>query len=173
MDVVYNMIVDPQCVAWRCALHRTKMGNSKEIQRVEEKRWKAERSIEERDLTSEEDIKTFADTMKIKSKTERADVVLMVKKYFGHITKAHEEAVAAAKMAQLLIDEVDKNSYIQLLKNGMRPLIILQVLEILTQTAEIKSDREWQQRLESMKGQSIEEIINEQNMPRPVLRWAE
>ena len=111
--------------------------------------------------------------MKVKSKTERADVVLMVKKYFGHIAKAHEEAAAAAKMAQLLIDEVDENSYIELLRNGTRPLIMLQVLEMLTQAAEMKSDRERQQRVENMKGQPIEEIINEQNMPRPVLHWAE
>ena len=81
VDAVYDTIVDPQCIAWRRALHGTKMGNSKEILRVEEKHWKAERSIEQQDLASEEDIKTFADTMKVKSKTERADVVKMVKKY--------------------------------------------------------------------------------------------
>ena len=47
VDAVYDMIVDPQCIAWRHALHGTKTGNSKEILRVEEKRWKAERSIEQ------------------------------------------------------------------------------------------------------------------------------
>ena len=133
----------------------------------------AERSVEEQDLTSEEDIKTFANTMKVKSKTERVDVMLMVKKYFRHIAKAHEEAAAAAKMAQLLIDEVNENLYIELLRNGTRPLIMLQVPEMLTQAAEMKSDRERQQRVESMKRQLIEEIINKQNMLRPVLHWAE
>ena len=173
VDAVYDTIVDPQCLAWRRALHGTKTGNSKEILRVEEKRWKAERSIEQQDLASEEDIKMFANTMKVKSKTERADVVNMVKKYFGQVAKAHEEAMAAARMAQLLIDEVDENLYMELLRNGMRPLIMLQVPEMLTQAAEMKSDRERQQRMESLKGQPIEEIIDEQNMPRPVLRWAE
>ena len=104
-----------------------------------------ERSIEERDLTSEEEIKTFADTMKVKSKTERVDVVLMVKKYFRHVVKAHEEAAAAAKMAQLLIDEVDENSYIQLLRNGMRPLTMLEVPEMLMQAAQMKTDRKRQE----------------------------
>ena len=70
-------------------------------------------------------------------------------------------------MSQLLIDEVE------LLRNGMRPLIMLQVPEMLTQAAEMKSDRERQQRMESLKGQPIEEIIDKQNMPRPVLCWAE
>ena len=147
-------------------MHGTKTGNTKEIQWVKEKHWKVERSIEEQDLTSEEEIKMFADTMKVKSKTERVDVVLMVKKYFGHVAKAHKEAAAAAKMAQLLIDEVNENSYIQLLKNGTRPLIMLEVPEMLMQAAQIKTNRERQQRVESMKGQPIEEIINEQNMLR-------
>ena len=31
MDAVFEMIVDPQCIAWRRALHGTKTGNSKEI----------------------------------------------------------------------------------------------------------------------------------------------
>ena len=50
---------------------------------------------------------------------------------------------------------------------------MLQVPEMLTQVAEMKSDREQQHRMENLKGQPIEEIINEQNMPRPVLCWAE
>ena len=46
-EAVFEMVVDPQCVAWRRAQHGTKTGNSKEILWVE-KRWKVERSIEER-----------------------------------------------------------------------------------------------------------------------------
>ena len=42
------------------------------------------------------DVDAVYNTMKVKSKTERADVVKMVKKYFRHIVKAHEEATAAA-----------------------------------------------------------------------------
>ena len=53
--------------------------------------------------------------------------------------KAHEEPAAAAKIAQLLIDEVDENSYIQLLKNGTRPLIMLEVPEMLIQAAQMKN----------------------------------
>ena len=30
-DAVFDTIVDPQCIAWRRALHGMKMGNSKEI----------------------------------------------------------------------------------------------------------------------------------------------
>ena len=37
IEAVFETIIDPQCVAWRCALHGTRTGNSKEIQQVEEK----------------------------------------------------------------------------------------------------------------------------------------
>ena len=65
----------------------------------------------------------------MKSKSDRADVVRMIKKYFGHVAKAHEEAASAAKIAQLLIDKVDANSYMQLMANRTRPLIMLEVPE--------------------------------------------
>ena len=82
-EAVFETVVDPQCVAWQRAQHGTKTGNSKEILRVEEKCWKVERSIEEREISPEEQVKTFADTMTVKSKTERADVIHMIKRYFG------------------------------------------------------------------------------------------
>ena len=56
-----------------------KTGNSKEILRVEEKRWKVERSIEEREISPDKQVKTFAETMTVKSKTERANVVRLIK----------------------------------------------------------------------------------------------
>ena len=79
MDAVFDTIVDLQCIAWRQALHGTKTGKSKEILQVEEKRWKIEKTIEEREISPEEEVKTFADTMKVKSKTDRAEVMRMVK----------------------------------------------------------------------------------------------
>ena len=56
IEAVHETIIDPQCVAWRCALHGTKTGNSKEIMRDEEKCWKVERTIEERELMGEEEV---------------------------------------------------------------------------------------------------------------------
>ena len=60
-------------------------------------------------MIPDEEVKTFADTMQVKSKTARTDMVMMIKRYFGHVARAHEEAASAAKVAQLLIDEVDEN----------------------------------------------------------------
>ena len=172
-DAVFDTIVDPQCTAWRQALHGMKTGNSKEILRDKEKRWKVERLIEECEISPEEEVKTFADTMQVKSKTDRAEVVRMVKRYFGHVAKAHEEAASAVRIAQSPIDEIDENSWLQIVSNGMRLLVMLQVPEMLQQAATMKLECECQQKAEQMWGLPIEDIIKEQNMPRLVEHWAE
>ena len=170
-EAVLETIIDPQCVAWKRALHGMRTGSSKEIQRVEEKRWKVERMDEEREIDPEAEVKAFADTMQVKSKSERADVIQMIKRYFGHVAKAHEEAGCAARMAQLLVDEVDENTWLQIVANGTRPLITMEVPDMLRQAASMKTERERQQRLEQLKGTPIEEIIRDQNMPCPKPRW--
>ena len=77
------------------------------------------------------------------------------------------------KLAQLLMDEVNENSYMQILANRTRQLIMLEVPEMMRQASSMKTECERQQRAEMMKGQPIQEIVKEQNMPRPVERWAE
>ena len=127
VEAVFETVLDPQCVAlWR-AQHDMKTGNSKEILQVEEKRWKVEKSIEEREISPDEQVQTFADTMMVKSKTERAEVIRMIKCYFGHVARAHEEAASAARIAQELVDKVDENSWLQIVSNGTRPLVMLQL----------------------------------------------
>ena len=172
-EAVFETVVDPQCVAWRRAQHGTKTGNSKEILRVEEKLWKVERSIEEREISPDEQVQTFADTMTVKSKTERAEVIRMIKRYFGHVARAHEEMASAARIAQELVDEVDENSWLQIVSNGTRPLVMLQVPEMMQQVAMMKTDCEHCEKAKQLRGLPIEDIIKEQNMPRPVERWVE
>ena len=172
-DAVFKTIVDPQCVAWRRQLHGTKTSNSKEIQLVEEKRWKVERAVEEREIDLEMEVKTFADTMQVKSKSVRADVVQMIKRYFEHVAKVHKEAACVAKLAQLLIEEVDENTWLQIVTNSTRPLIMMEVPEMLRQASSMKTEHEQQQRVEQLKGLPIKEIVREQNMPCPVKRWTE
>ena len=172
-EAVFEMVVDPQCVAWWRAQHGMKTGNSKEILRVEEKWWKVERSIEEREILPDEQVQTFANMMTVKSKTERAEVVRMIKCYFGHVARVHEEAALVARIAQELVDEVDENSWLQIVSNRTRPLVMLQVPEMMQQVAMMKSDRECREKAEQLWGLPIEDIIKEQNMPRPVEHWVE
>ena len=111
--------------------------------------------------------------MKVKSKTDRAEVVRMIKRYFGHMAMAHEEAASAARITQELVDEVDENSWLQIVSNGTRPLIMLQVPEMITQAAGMRTEREQCEKAEQLCGLPIKDIIKEQNMPRPVERWVE
>ena len=89
------------------------------------------------------------------------------------MAKAHEEAAAAAKIDQELVEEIDENSWLQIVSNRTRPLVMLQVPEMVQQVAKMKSDREHREKAEQLRGSPIEDIIREQNMPRPVERWAE
>ena len=95
------------------------------------------------------------------------------KTYFGHIAKAHEEAASAVRIVQELVDEVDENSWLQIVSNGTRPLDMLQVPEMMQQAAMMKSDCEHHEKVEQLRGLPIEEIIKEQNMPRPVEHWVD
>ena len=118
-------------------------------------------------------MQTFANTMMVKSKTERANMVCMIKHYFGHMARAHEEAASAARIAQELVDEVDENSWLQIVSKGTRPLVMLQIPEMIQQAAMMKSDRERHEKAEQLQGIPIEDIIKEQNMQRPVECWVE
>ena len=89
------------------------------------------------------------------------------------MARAHEEAASMARIAQELVDEVDENSWLQIVSNGTRPLVMLQVPEMMQQAAMMKSDRERREKAEHLRGLPIEDIIKEQNMPRPVECWVE
>ena len=172
-EAVFETVVDPQCVAWWRAQHGMKTGNSREILWVKEKRWKVDRSIEECEISPDEQVQTFANMMTVKSKTERAEVVRMIKHYFGHVARVHEEVASVARIAQELVDEVDENSWLQIVSHGTRPLVMLQVPEMMQQAAMVKSNHERHEKAEQLRGLPIKDIIKEQNMPRLVEHWVE
>ena len=74
----------------------------------------------------------------------------MIKRYFGHIARAHEEAASAGRIAQELVDEVDENSWLQIVSNGTRPLVMLQVPEMMQQAAMMKTDHERHEKAEQL-----------------------
>ena len=90
----------------------------KDIQRIEEKRLKVERSIEDREIPLREDMVEIARPMEEKMVEEKKHVKEMIKWYWAHTTRAHEEAAAAANILWLLADEVDKQTYVALLNAG-------------------------------------------------------
>ena len=62
-EAVYRTIVDPTCTPWRRAMHGAKTGNSKDIQKVEEKRLKVQKSVEEREIPPKEEMMDIAGQM--------------------------------------------------------------------------------------------------------------
>ena len=70
----------------------------------------------------------------------------MIKCYFGHVARAHEEAASVARIAQEMVDEVDE----KIVSNGTRPLVMLQVPEMMQQAAMMKSDCERREKAQQL-----------------------
>ena len=117
-EAVYKMIVDPTCTAWHRAMHGAKTGNSKDIQRIEEKHIKVEKSVEDREIPPKEDMAAIAGPMEERTEEDRKHVRDMIKRYWAHTTKAHEEAAVVANILRLLADEVNEQTYVALLNAG-------------------------------------------------------
>ena len=83
----------------------------------------------------------------------------------------HEESAAAVSILRLLADEVGEQTYLTLINAGTRPLIMIEVPQMVNQATEMKLERDRQGKSEDMQNQPIEVIIEEQNIPVPVERW--
>ena len=92
----------------------------------------------------------------------------LIKHYWAHTAKAHEEASAAASILRLLADEVDEQTYVALLNASTRPLIMMEMPQMTTKAWEMKLERERQEKAENLHNQLIRQIIEEQNVPVPV-----
>ena len=62
-EAVYKTIVDPTCTAWHRALHGAKTGNSKDIQRIEERQIKVQKSVEEHKILPKQEMMDLAGPM--------------------------------------------------------------------------------------------------------------
>ena len=117
-EAVYKTIVDPTCTAWRQAMHGAKTGNSKDIQRIEEKRQKVQKLVEECEILRKEEMMDIAGPMEECTPEHKKHVRNLIKHYWAHTAKADKEASAAASILRLLADEVDKKTYMVLLNAG-------------------------------------------------------
>ena len=170
-EAVFKMIVDPTCTAWRRALHSAKTGNSKDLQRIEERRITVMKSTEECEISSKEEMMDLAGPMEQSSEEQKKHVKDLIKRYWAHTSRAHEEAATAASILRLLADEVDEGTYTALINVGTRPLIMVHVPQMAKQATAMKLEQEHEERVEDMRNTLIEEIIREQNVPVPVDRW--
>ena len=78
-----------------------------------------------------------------------------------------------ASILKILADEVDEATYTALITAGTRPLIMVEVPQMVSQAMEMRLQRELEEKAESLHNQPIEEVIESQNVPVPVLRWSD
>ena len=95
-EVVFQTIVGPTCTAWRRALHGAKTGNSRDLQRIEERRINVMKSVEECKIPSKEEMVDLAQPMEESSEEQKKHVKDLIKRYWAHTSRAHKEAAAAA-----------------------------------------------------------------------------
>ena len=170
-EAVFKTIVDLSCTAWRRAMHGAKTGNSKDLQLIEEMRIKVQKSMEDREIPLKEDMVEIAGGMENRTLEDRQHVKDLIKRYWAHTSRAHEEAAVAASILRLLADEMDEASYTALIMAGTRPLIMMEVPQMANQATEMRLQREREEKAEDLHNQPIEEVIESQNVPVPVLRW--
>ena len=115
----------------------------------------------------------MAGDMEGSSEEHKKHVRDLIKRYWVHTLKAHEEAAAAASMLQLLADEVDGDVYANLISAGTRPLIMVHVPQMAKQATAMKLKQEREERAENLRNMPIEEIIKEQNVLVPVECWVQ
>ena len=171
VDAVFKTIVDHTCTMLRRALHGAKTGNSKDSVQIEEQWLKVEKSTKEREIPPKDKMMKVAGPMEEKSEEEKVHVWDLIKRFWAHTAHAHEEAGAATSILQLLADEVNEQTYTALMKVGTRPLIMMQVPQMATQVVQMDYEQERQEKTKEMKGQPIEEIIEQYNVLRQIERW--
>ena len=172
-EAVFKTIVDPACTAWQRALHGVKTGNAKDLQWIEEERIRIQKSTEDCEIPPKEEMVEIAGEMENHTLEDRKHVKDLIKCYWTHTTRAHEEAAAAAGILKILADELDERTYMALITAGTRPLIMVEVPQMASQATEMRLQREREEKAESLRSQPIEEVIVSQNVPVPVLRWSE
>ena len=136
-------------------MHGAKTGNSKDIQQIEEKHIKVEKSIENHEIPPKQDMVEIAGPMEEHIAENRQHVKDMIKRYYAHTTKAQEEAAVAANILQLLVDEVDEQAYVALVNAGTRPLNMMEMAQMSSQALEMKLERERQEKAENLRNQPI------------------
>ena len=149
-----------------------KTGDSKSIMRTEEKRAGIIRTIEDRDIPLEDDTEVVdPEQMKNKMKEEKMEEKCMLRKFWTHVSKAHEEAACVAGELVRLSMVLDEDDYYKVVQAGTWPLIAMEISQIKKQVEEAKNVQEQARSREEMQNVKIEEIIIKQNLPTPLDRW--
>ena len=96
-----------------------------------------QKSVEECEIPPKQEMVDLAGSMEESTAEHKQHVQDLIKRYWAHTAKAHEEASAAASILRLLADEVDEQTYVALLNVGTRPLIMMEMSQMTTQAMEM------------------------------------
>ena len=172
VDAVMKTMLDVNCTAWKKAMQGVKTGDSKSIMKTEEKRKGIIREIEDRDIPLEDDTEVIdPDQMEGEKDAQKKEIRRMLRKFWTHVSKAHEEMVCAAGELGHLVTVMEPEDYYKVVQAGTHPLIAMEIPQVKTLLAETKETQERARSREEMRNLKIEEIIIEQNLPTPLERW--
>ena len=172
VEGVMKTMVDPSCTAWKKSMQGVKTRDSKLIMRMEEKRAAIIRMIEDRDIPLEDDTEVVdPEQMKNKMKEEKMEVKHMLRKFWTHVSKTHEEAACAAGELVRLSMVLDEDDYYKVVQAGTWPLIAVEIPQKKKQVEEVKSVQERARSREEIRNVKIKETIIEQNLPTLLNRW--
>ena len=172
VDAVVKTVIDVNCTAWQKPTQGVKTGSSKTIMKIEEKREGVIRVIEDKDFPMEDDT-AVVDLDKIEGKTEeqKKEIKLMLRKFWKHVQKAHEEATCVAGELSRLSMVLEPDDYYKIVEAGTRPIIMMEIPKAKHMVETRKEAEERVRSRDEMRNTKIEEIIIEQNLPTPLARW--
>ena len=126
VEAVVKTIIDVNCTSWKKAMQGVKTGNSKTIMKIEEKREGVIRVIEDKEMPAEDDT-TIVDPDKLQGKTEeeKKEIKRMLRKFWTHIEKAHEEAACATGKLGHLSMVLELDNYFKVVEAGTHPIITM------------------------------------------------
>ena len=172
VEGVMKTVVDPSCMAWKKVMQGVKTSDSKSIMKTEEKRVGIIRMIEDRDIPLEDNTGVVdLEQIKNKMQAEKMEVKCTLRKFWTHVSKAHEKAACAAGGLARLSMVLDEDDYYKVVQAWMRRLIVMEKPQVKQQVEEAKNVQERARSWEEMRNMKIEEIIIEQNLPTPLDRW--
>ena len=171
VDQVLKTVVDPSCIAWRKKLKGVKTGNCRTIMKAEEKKSEVLRAAEDAEIPSDAEGVLGEDSLKGKTPEEQRDIRLTIKRFFQHVSRAHEEAACAAGKLVELVDVLDREDFNIIARAGTRPLVAIEFPEVKKLIEDKKEEVRKAEIKEELKSMDIKLIVALQNLPTPLERW--
>ena len=130
------------------------------------------RVIEDRDIPMEDDMTVVdADKIEGKSEEEKREIKRMLRKFWGHVKKAHEEAACAAGELSRLSMVLEPDDYFKVVEARTHPIITMEIPKAKQMVAQQKEAEERVRSHDEMRNTRIEDIIIGQNLLTLLERW--